>query len=77
MTKSASDTCPNCDSRNVFSELGAHKFPYGVAPDTVMLECVALLHYCRDCHLIYTDHTAETAQELAVAEHLRAKESSC
>jgi C4-type Zn-finger protein len=66
-------TCPNCESKNVRSNIEAAAFPYGVPPDTVTLQAVTCVYECQECFLRYTDMEGEQAREVAVQDHLRLK----
>jgi transposase-like protein len=66
-----SPNCPACGSTNVTTSTQVEEFRYGKAgSQQVMLSAVVAVHACADCELSFTDDTAETAREEAVARHL-------
>lgn len=57
------------DCGKIDLDIATEKFVYG-GKDAVLLQCQVIVFTCRACGMAWTDHTAETAREQAVEEHL-------
>lgn len=58
------------DCGEIDLDIATEKFVYGVGEDAEMLQCQVIVFTCRTCGMAWTDHTAETAREQAIEEHL-------
>lgn len=62
--------CPDCESRNIDTQLIDHRFEYGSGDSAVTLTATTPLRKCRDCGAKYLDAEAEELMHAAVCHHL-------
>jgi hypothetical protein len=62
--------CPNCESRNITTDIIDDEFPYGIAPHSVMLKAEVVAFKCLDCTETWTGEQGEVARTEAVNAHL-------
>jgi len=63
-------TCGECGSTEIETTWELYKFPYGIAPSCIELECEVPVRKCKKCEFKFIDSEAERLCHEAVCLHL-------
>lgn len=72
-TVSRKFTCGECGSTEIETTWELYKFPYGIAPSCIELECEVPVRKCEKCKFKFIDSEAERLCHEAVCLHLGVK----